>query len=214
MSNKIVAALASVLLLGPVAAQASVIDGMFSGTIDNGTDTTGVFGAPGANLTGDAVTGTFTYNTALLSQVVSGSQNTATGTGLGALTVTVTVNGMSHTFTDPTSSSVFLDDSASEVTLASANSTGGKAENFFLDASDPITPFISSTDLTAPFSTVDPFTSNGTFTINDPGAVASAAFMLGTLSVQLAPEPAGLAVLLVGLGGIFALGRTRRQAGV
>jgi hypothetical protein len=211
MSSKILAAVVGVALFGPMTAQATIVDGSFSGTLSSGTDTTGVFGTPGADLTNDAITGTFSYDTSLLSQSVVGSQNTATGTSLGALTVTITIGSFSHTFTDNTSSSVFLDDSsASEVTLMNANSGGGMSENFFLDASDLITPFILSTDLTAPFSTNDPFSSSGTFFINDtgPSVVAGGAFTLGTLTVQAVPEPTGLAVLMVGIGGIMAR-RTR-----
>jgi len=216
MSHRIIASLACSLLLAPAAAHATVMEGDFSGTIDNGTDVTGVFGTPG-DLTGDSVTGTFTYNTALFSQVTAGGVNTATGTGIGALTVTLSINGHSHTFTDNTSAGLLLDTNASEATIESANSTGGNAENFFLDASDPITPFITSTSLTATWSTTNPFSSSGTFAIIDPGAGAGGAFTLGTFEVtgqapSPTPEPAGMALLAVGLGGVAAVRRRRRTA--
>ena len=223
MSHKIfVATIAGALLLVPAAAHASAMTGSFSGTMSSGTDTTGVFGPSGADLTNDTVTGTFSYDTSLFSQVVAAGINTATATGVGALTVTVTIGGNSHTFTDNTSSSILLDTNASDVTIQNANNIGTAAENFFLDASDLFTPFISSTDLTQGFTTTDPFSSTGTFVINDtgPNVAAGRAFTLGTLTVQPAlesavPEPASLGLLIVGLFGVAA-GRaraTRRQAG-
>ena len=155
MSKHIIAATVCAMLLGSASARADIIDGSFSGTLYSGNDTTGVFGPPASDLTNDAITGTFVYDTSLFSQSISGSQNTATGTALGALTVTITINGFSHTFTDNSSSSIFLDDSADEVTLQNSNVSGSANENFYLDASDLLTPFINTTDLTQPFSTSD-----------------------------------------------------------
>jgi len=223
MSREIIALVVGALILGPAAAQATIIDGSFSGTLSSGTDFSGVFGdTPGSDLTNDAITGTFVYDTSLLSQVVSGSQNTATGTGLGALTVTITINGTNYTFTDNTSSSVFVDDSASEVTIQNANSTGGHTDNFSLDAEDIITPFITSTDLTQTFSTSDPsLSSTGSFFISDTGPTntAGGAFTISTISTTTGssgpsptPEPASMAVLAVGLAGIAGARRRRAKA--
>jgi hypothetical protein len=220
MSHKLAAAAAIALILGPAAARATDMSGSFSGTIGTGTDTTGVFGTPGAVLDGDPVTGTFVYDTSLFSQAVAGSTNTATGTGLGALTVTLTINDVSHIFTDNTSSSIFLDDAASEVTYQTDDTSGGGgsnlAENFFLDVEDPITPFVPSTNLTDGYTTTDPFSSNGSFAIVDtgPNAQASGSFTLGTLTVaqEAVPEPVSGSLLVVGLAGLAAA-RRRRRAG-
>ena len=67
---------------------------------------------------------------------------------------------------------------------------------------------------TATWTTTNPFASNGTFQINDPGGQASGSFTLGTFEVtgqapSATPEPASMAVPGVGLAGIAAI-RGRR----
>ena len=154
MSHKIIAAVAFAMLLGPAAARATVIDGSFSGTLTSGEDTTGVFGPASTGLTGDVITGTFVYVTSLFTPSIIGTQNTLTGDGPGALTVTVTIDGVSHTFTDNTSSSIFLDSGASQITITSADAPSGAVdEDFSLEADDIFTPFITSTDPARTFST-------------------------------------------------------------
>jgi hypothetical protein len=52
------------LLLGPAAVHATIMSGSFSATMTAGTDQNNLFGGgAGSDLTGDAVTGTFVYDT-------------------------------------------------------------------------------------------------------------------------------------------------------
>jgi len=222
MLSKWIGAIISALLLAPMAARADIIDGSFTGTISpSGFDYTGVFGPSNTDLTGDTIAGTFSYNTALLSQSISGGQDTATGSP-GALTVTIAINGISHTFTDPTSSSVYIDDGSSsglsELTLQNTNTSGNLNESFSLDISDGATPFVLGGDnLDQSLNiTPGPFTSvTGLFDIQDPGVGASGGFTITALTsadTSSVPEPAGMAVLAMGLIGL-AGARARKTRG-
>jgi hypothetical protein len=199
------------LLLTPLAAHAVLVTGDFAGTLASGTDTSGVFETAGSDLTGQDIFGTFTYDTSLLGAPVG---ETYPGTGLGAITGTVTINGVTHTFIDQYSSSLYLDTTASEITVQNAQTQPGIAETFYLDASDPFSPFVTTTDPTqqnfvAPTSDIF-FGSTGSFSISDTDATASGAFSLTSLSVSEVPEPATLTLMFGGLAGLFAVRKRAR----
>ena len=64
MSSKFIALSVGALLLGPAAPHATIMSGSFSATMTAGTDQNSLFGGgAGSDLTGDAVTGTFVYDT-------------------------------------------------------------------------------------------------------------------------------------------------------
>ena len=221
MSNKWIGAIASVLLLVPMAARADIIDGSFSGTITGAFDYGGVFGPANTDLSNDALTGTFSYNTALLSTAISGGQNTATGTGLGAVTVTITIAGNSYTFTDQTSSSVYLDDGSSdglsEFTLQNVNNS----DSFYLDISEANSnkQFVFGTSLTEPLNIVPDGNTSviSDFMIANSGSGASGGFTITSLTSSdissSVPEPAGMAVLAMGLIGLAGARARKARAG-
>lgn len=201
----LLAAVGSLFLAG--AAQADTVAGTFTGTMTFGNDVSGVFGPSGADLTNDAVSGTFDYNTNLLSQSISGGVNTATGTGLGALTITLMIGTNSYVFTDQTSSTVTLDSgsvsSLNGITLTNAN--GG--DTITLQVIDPGNPTLSSTDLTQSFSSTNPLIGTGNFTIDNGPNSAGGAFSITTLTGAQVPEPASFVLLAVGLLGIVVVKR-------
>ena len=181
-----------------------------------------MFGTPGADLTGDTITGTFSYDTSLLSQSIVGTTNTASGIGFGALSETVTIGGVSHTFADHANSSVYLDTGASEMTLQNDDSqnAGGitVAETFFLDALSISSPFVLSTDLTQSFDATSFDSSVGTFTILDTApsgnTIASGDFTLDSLTLNgpaTTPLPAALPLFATGLGALGLLGWRRKR---
>jgi hypothetical protein len=221
MPTKLLVAAVSALLLTPIMAKADLVTGSFSGTMSDGTDTTGVFGTVDADLSGDTIDGTYSYDTALFSQVVSGGTNTATGTGPGALTVSITIDGFTHTFTDNSSSGVFLDDGSvsgnNELTLNNANNQnlgGGSTigESFTLDAQDPITAFITGTGLDQNFG-ASPLITSGSFNVLDtgPNVQVDGDFTVSSLTestgAPAVPEPGSLALLAVGVMGVVGMRR-------
>ena len=178
------------VLLTPLAAGAMVVTGTFGGVLSGGTDTNGVFGTAGGDLSGQNLIGAFTYDTSLLSGPVGGPYR---GTGPGAITATLTMNSITYTFADLTSSSLYLDPGSSEVTVQTASSGTGTSDTFYLDAADFLTPFVTSGDpaqqsFVAPVG--DPFfTALGSFQVG--GSAAYGDFTLTSLSVAPAsvPEP-------------------------
>jgi MYXO-CTERM domain-containing protein len=223
MSRKFIALSIGALLLGPVAAHATVMSGSFTGTMTAGTDEDNLFGTGNTDLTGDAVTGTFVYDTTLFTPAapVNGTApQQYTGTSTGALTVTLTISGVTYTFQDRANSGIYLDPTSnSEVTLTANDTATNVSATFELDVALPDTPFVTSSNLTGTYNATalgDSIIQGSDFQIinSDPTEVVSGGtFNVNSISVQqqsqATPEPASLAVLAVGLAGIAGIRRRR-----
>ena len=96
MRTEISLSLTAVLILAATAAQGSVVDYTFTGTVGGEQDNAGLFGTPGTILTGDTYTAMFEVNVSDASSV-DGSQDVTGGTDFGTpspiLSDTLTING-------------------------------------------------------------------------------------------------------------------------
>ena len=211
MFLKTVRAATLALVMSSFAANAAIISGVFAGTATDGTDGIGVFQPVATDLSGAAVTGTYTYYTDLLEAVVSDPSVVGTGSS-GALTVTVTMFGATYTFTDPDFAAVFLNSGTNELSLQTSNTLGLAGDSFNLYA--VLVPgAIGWADLIQAIEGTSPIGSAGSISIFNPDGTTTANFTLTSLS-QTVPEPASFAVLFAGLAGLAVLRRRPRQAAV
>lgn len=199
----------SLVLASAIAAPASanIITFAYNGKIVDGVDTSGLFGAPGADLTGDHILAVFVFDTALgLRGAFPGTTDSLIGgTAVPGsppsplVSATITINGESTTIGGDL--------------LASALTNGGQfnASEAVQDNANFVSAFVYS--MSAPASLDTPFTpqgsGGGSFNIDrvdalsGPREVATADFSI--------PEPATWAMMLMGLGGVGAAVRRVRR---
>lgn len=210
------AAIAALSLLLAGAARAAVVSGAFSGTIAGNTfDTYGLFGPPGANLSGLTLTAGYSYDTALAFMYVAQPTYDA-WLGTDDLTLSVTIGGTTIATTGVTNTEA-IDAQAgadTEITLEALAPT--PILDFALFAEGPWVPDVT---IDAPFI-LDPCWYQQTIYLSADGGdydtlnfLATASDFVGTESQGLpAPEPASIAVLGAGLAGIGVLRGRRRGA--
>jgi hypothetical protein len=222
LSAKLAAALVLVLGLTSQQASAATITATFAGTVKTATDSTGVFGTPGADLAGasdslvftvDPTVGTyFPFNGTITDPLLSGDNV------FGGISAVMTINGHSYSFIGSNSPSSNYDLAA---TKPGFGAISYQVSNFGL-------PYafagLETTNLsgfpTSVFSAVSlnscpagSCTFGGNFAIpGSPGHDLVGTLNFGSFTVTTTPIPAALPLLVSALGGLGFVGWRRKQS--
>lgn len=190
----------SAAILTPAgAARATVVSGSFSGELAGNTrDTCGLFGLAGADLSGDAISATYRYNTSVASFYVAQSTSDA-WLGTGGLTLSVTIGANSVTTTGVPNTEIIdtRDGAMTEVTLA--NLAPAPLIDFTMFALGGWVPGVT---IDAPFL-LDPAYFGQTIYVSADGVHYDDLNFVGlSAPATPTPEPASLALLCAGLAGV------------
>jgi PEP-CTERM motif len=191
-------------LLPAGAARASIVSGSFSGTIAGNTrDTYGLFGAAGAELGGETISGTYSYDTSVAS-FYSAQSTFDAYLGTGGLTLSVSIGATSVVTAGVTNTEIIdtQDGAVTEVTLA--NLAPAPLIDFTVFALGAWVPGVT---INAPF-TLDPTNFGQTIYVSSDGIhYDDLTFVGSSAPATPTPEPASLALLCVGLAGASAAHR-------
>lgn len=207
----------SLAMLGTTtSAQAAAITFEAQGVLYNDyqanlTDTTGLFGTPGANLAGDAITITVTGD---IGPVQGPFQNAWWYFAATIITVTVTnASGVSTTFADyapvTANASVYLASNELYAFFNFSNGDNGSDEFYGYGGYAPGTNFVSSLDPTASQSYQTPGAEINLFHIDNTNMLLTVNVTEESMNESI-PEPASIALFGAGLAG---LGLVRRKRG-
>ncbi len=224
------AAVAVAFVTGATSASAALVDVVYSGTVYDSNDLTGVFGPPNTSLDGDPITVTYEFDTTQGITSASPTQNYAYGGGFygassPALSVVITVDGVSVSAGAPNYIGEiygYNDGSISEQLHEASN----YSDNGVIFEDSGAETYIYNYNGMLPASITTPFTyavqpgdsTSGYFQIQTytyaTGAAqyASGSINIATLTVSVVPEPSTWAMMLIGFAGLgFAGYRTSRR---
>jgi len=213
---------AGILALTVLTAQAQTWIVTTTGTVDNGFDTTGVFGMAGQNLAGMSFSQAITVSTNVAYYQGERQQDGMHYTyGWGPyFTDVVTVNHHSVTFyvSRPAQGMLWVstDDALGPASLLTQNGADyiGVENKISKNIKDANHPFLTTSDFDQNFSlTLDPsFSGYASFSIYDGRLAVFTSQHIDTFTVMTTvPEPQGSCMLVTGLA-LFALQQRRRMA--
>lgn len=217
------AGLTAAALLGASGAQAAKVTGVFTATVTSGTDYTGLLGlAPGTDLTGQKVTGAFSYDPGQLPADIAGPGHDYAlyyGTPVGVSSITETIAGHSFVFDAVTAQYLYLQNGGGGVSafefetvnypsFAFAHSAqigvGTISGQFGVDPADPAHVHINVNgpdDLIGGCCAAQIYEGSG-------ATWALWRYDLDSLTVGV-PEPAAWTMMILGFAGIGAALRRR-----
>jgi hypothetical protein len=203
----------------------------YTGTLADGFDLTGMFGVPGADLTGAGYVATFTYDSALAGHHTTGIDSgglyerafggSYDGTGNPMVDSSITVGGVTIDLRPRYfgEADVFFTDFAQEASEELGRSDGMESDSAIEALAHAPGGIPATVDATVP---TEPAVLLGFFQIyvhldatDDYPVLTYGDFdhAMGTFSVSV-PEPGAWALMVAGFGGIGAAMRRRRAASV
>jgi hypothetical protein len=198
MSRLLIVAALGCFLLFTGSAQAVVVSGTFSGTLAGNTnDTYGLFGAVGGNLSGDAFTAGYSYDT---SGAFYSAQSTSDNyLGTGGLTLSVTIGGTTVATAGVTGTEIIDTQDGSDTQITLANLAPTPLIDFTVLAQGA---WDAGMTINAPFM-LDPAYYGQTIYVSSDGSHYDVLDFAGSSApATAAPEPASLALFGAGIAGI------------
>jgi PEP-CTERM motif-containing protein len=226
MNIKLVSVVAGVAMLGGVSqASAAIMDVTYTGTVNYGTDTLGIFGTAGADLAGSSWVATYTFDTSLGHTSSSPNYNDVEGGPASpynntspVLSSMITINGVGRAV----DGSYFGWESG--YNNGTRSSQYQVVQNYNSGHNESLVDYISSPHAGLPASITTPFTypvhvghddPQGSYYLQIGGSDESIYAIPATLTVSnhvgAVPEPSTWAMLLLGFAGVgFAAYRKKK----
>ncbi|HTW69925.1 MAG TPA: PEP-CTERM sorting domain-containing protein [Acetobacteraceae bacterium] len=194
----------ALFLVAAGAAQATVVSGTITGRIDGNTyDTYGLFGTPGADLSGQTVTATYSYDTGQASySVQSGSDDWL---GAGYLSLSVTIGGVTLAPAGTMQAEVIDSANGADTEITLANFDPTPLLEFVLFATGAWVPGVT---IDAPFSLDTGYYQQTIYVSGDGSHYDTLNFAGSSAPADPVPEPASLPLFGVALA---ILGRLHRR---